>query len=108
MNITENCYKIRNARSVDFLNLPVQSLSVQKMADQYTYKNLTHVESYELADPGILIGLDATNGTVVSKKRIVWTVHAFSIIFTFVLPHQIMMAYYNKSLKIYSLLKIWE
>lgn len=32
-------------------------------------------ESYELADPGILIGLDATNGTVVSKKPIVWTVY---------------------------------
>ncbi|XP_062712088.1 uncharacterized protein LOC134289722 [Aedes albopictus] len=53
-----NCYRLNSAHTVDCLNLPRQSLSIEDLHERYPYLRDVPVTSYEMAVPRVLIGLD--------------------------------------------------
>ncbi|XP_055633341.1 uncharacterized protein LOC129773720 [Toxorhynchites rutilus septentrionalis] len=65
----EERFDLTDVRTVDALELPVQSLNVDELKKKYKHLEGIQVESYNLARPRILIGLKHANVSLVRRCR---------------------------------------
>ncbi|XP_053699113.1 uncharacterized protein LOC128746088 [Sabethes cyaneus] len=80
-------YTLENARTVDHLNLPQQTLRIETLQNQFQHLIGLPVQSYENAVPQILIGLhdlslavplkvrEGNRGPIAAKTRLGWCIY---------------------------------